>query len=373
MFHTTVRRAGGRSALLEALEDRRLLSGYTATELDLGLPPGALLQGGLADNSTVLAQQFTDGTQAPAVRHNSGAIETVNAPSGAFGFDLNASGAVVGAAGNQAFYWKDGAYSELPGIGGANAEARALNNSGDVVGQARQPDGFARAVLWHDGTPQVLGTLGGRFSDANDINESGQVVGESGTAGGFLGTAFLYADGQMTSLGYLGQPGPFSFSNGLAINNSGEVTGGASNDKGQMEAFVYAAGRISGLGTLGGVFSLGLDLNDSGVVVGQSNNAAGQLSGFVWTALGGMIDLNTLVTGDHAHLDSALAVNQRGQILAIGGRNASNAAKVYLLTPTDDAGMPPAPAASDGTSALSSSESTPAVDSVLGDDLQLLA
>ncbi|HEY7115381.1 MAG TPA: hypothetical protein VH475_02280 [Tepidisphaeraceae bacterium] len=370
MFHTTVRRAGGRLAMLEALEDRRLLSGYTATELDLGLPPTALLQGGLADNGAVLAQQFAGGTQAPAVRHKSGAIDTVNAPAGAVGFDLNASGAVVGSAGNQAFYWKDGQYTELPGIGGANAEARALNNSGDVVGQARHPDGFTRAVLWHDGTPQVLGTLGGRFSDANDINGSGQVVGESGTAGGFLGTAFLYADGQMTSLGYLSQPGPIPFSNGLAINNAGEVAGGASNDRGQMEAFFYADGQMTGLGTLGGVFSLGLDLNNARVVVGQSNNAAGQLSAFVWTADAGMIDLNTMVTGNPAHLDSALAVNQRGQILAIGGRNASNAAKVYLLTPSDDAAAMPMSALPD---ALTAPSSVTGADSVFGDAVQLLA
>ena len=52
-------------------------------------------------------------------------------------------------------------------------------------------------------TIKDLGTLGGSFSQANAINASGQIVGSSGTTG-TASRAFMWSGGKMTNLGTLG-------------------------------------------------------------------------------------------------------------------------------------------------------------------------
>jgi probable HAF family extracellular repeat protein len=285
MFHTTQRRAGARSAVvvsracLEILEDRRLLSTYTLEALDLTVS-GDVLPGGLANNGVVVGQHDGPSGREVVVRRKSGQLETVPVAPPAQGMDVSESGDVVGyfgggggASGRRAFHYRNGTVTELPGFeGSTQTEANALNNDGDVVGLSQIPNDFTRAVIWRDGVPEFLGTLGGRFSIANDINNDGLVVGESAPAGAFLGHAFRYEGGQMQDLGVLNTlPSPFSFSNALAINDDGWIVGGSSSDTRSMEAFVYADGTMTGLGSLpGGRYSLAKDVNDWGVVVGES-------------------------------------------------------------------------------------------------------
>ena len=65
-----------------------------------------------------------------------------------------------------------------------------------------------------------LGTLGGTFSQGVAINASGQVTGSSITAS-FESHAFLWDGTRMVDLGTLGGPS----SQRVAINDSGQVTG----------------------------------------------------------------------------------------------------------------------------------------------------
>ena len=67
----------------------------------------------------------------------------------------------------------------------------------------------------------ALGTLGGSVSEGIAINNAGQVTGDSTTSTSLGQRAFLYSNGQMMDLGVLG--GSSSF--GKAINNAGQVTG----------------------------------------------------------------------------------------------------------------------------------------------------
>jgi probable HAF family extracellular repeat protein len=61
--------------------------------------------------------------------------------------------------------------------------AKAINNGGDIVGQATDTSGNGRAVRWsHDGSIVDLNTLipqglGWTLTDAAAINNLGQIVG----------------------------------------------------------------------------------------------------------------------------------------------------------------------------------------------------
>ena len=93
-----------------------------------------------------------------------------------------------------------------------------------------------------------LGTLGGSFSVGVGVNNSGQVTGHSETNDRFTFHAFLYDGGTMQDLGTLG--GQWSFGDG--INATGQVIGSSLTTEGPSNAFLYEGGTMQNLGTLGG-------------------------------------------------------------------------------------------------------------------------
>jgi probable HAF family extracellular repeat protein len=141
---------------------------------------------------------------------------------------------------------------------------RGIANGGIVAGTSwGGPGGTARAFLYNGKTETALGTLGGEFSQALAVNRCGQVTGWSGRADG-LAHAFLY-DGALHDLGTLGG----SQSSGEAINDCGKVTGWAVTAGNQTHAFLYDGTTMRDLGSLGGS-SFGAAINNVGQIVGQS-------------------------------------------------------------------------------------------------------
>src|SRR5262245_58551595 len=69
------------------------------------------------------------------------------------------------------------AVTDLGALGGHGSTVVDVNELGQAVGYASNPNGTHHAVLWHNGTMIDLGTLGGQFSSAQAINDLGQVVG----------------------------------------------------------------------------------------------------------------------------------------------------------------------------------------------------
>jgi probable HAF family extracellular repeat protein len=155
-----------------------------------------------------------------------------------------------------------------------------------------------------------LPTLGGDTSAALALNNAGQVVGGAETAAGAM-HAVLWDRGTLTDLGTLG--GATSQTSG--INNRGQVAGDALTAGGEQHIFLWAAGRLTDLGTLGGPLARGLRINDAGQVVGFSTTAPGQelndpkARAFLYRD-GAMRDLGTLPGGGGSR---ANGINDAGQ------------------------------------------------------------
>jgi probable HAF family extracellular repeat protein len=174
--------------------------------------------------------------------------------SGALG--VNASGVAVGFASDtmngfgRAVVWAN--HSILDISNGSESEARAINDFGQVVGEATSPTGTHQAFLWNNGTTENLGTLAtGRNSEAYSINNHGDVVGSSDVISGisfetnpitreitivtnYQSHAFLYSNGSMTDLNTLiSTNSGWQLYYAYGINNSDQIVGWGSMDGGE--------------------------------------------------------------------------------------------------------------------------------------------
>jgi probable HAF family extracellular repeat protein len=157
-----------------------------------------------------------------------------------------------------------------------------------------------------------LGTLGGASADARAINDAGQVVGASATASGDTHAFLWTATGGMKDLGTLGG----TFSSAIGINSLGHVVGLSALASGERRPFLWTpAGGMQDLGTFGGGFGQALGINNLDQVVGSSALSDGSIHAFLWTAKQGLTDLVSVV-GDNSEAEG---INNRQQI--VGGSN----------------------------------------------------
>ncbi len=299
------------------------------------------------------------------------------------GFGINDRGDIAGfsdTAGDvseHAFLHSGGRMRDLGTLpGGTHSEGWSVNNRGEVSGTSEIAGGALRAFIFTRGAMRDLGTLpGGEESDGFGINDHGQVVGYSYLAGHTTADAFLYSQGSLHDLGTLGGPN----SEARAINDNGEIAGTAGTADYDTHAYLYTRGRMHDLGTLpGGMRSYGFGINAAGAVTGMAEVADGQLHAFLYSrgrmrdlgslpgftysvgygvnaheqvvgspsflySGGTMYDLNALVlrglpTG--TRLDVGLAINDRGQIAAVGC--GVGFCQAYRLDPVDPPPPPPA-------------------------------
>ena len=215
--------------------------------LDLGTLGGEYSQGqGLNSAGAVTGYSTqTDGTYR-AFLYSGGRMTSIGTLGGNYsaGYAINDAGQIVGSsvtANNlsHAFLWTSGHMTDLGTLGGNQpgwtTTASGINFSGNVVGYSYLSSGDFHGFLYTAGTMHDLGTLGGSWSQAYAINDAGQITGQAYLPGNGKAHAFLYSNGAMTDLGAFRQ-----YSSGLAVNAAGVVVGQA-NVRSNTEFLVYHA------------------------------------------------------------------------------------------------------------------------------------
>ena len=296
------------------------------------------------------------------------------------GFGINNSGLVVGdsvfmathaavSPVRHAAMFNNGIIMDLGTLKGQTfSRANSINGFDQVVGFSGPTldSPKSRAFYWSKTTGMVdLGTLGGAYAQAFAINDAGSSTGNSqlGSSGisiteavhAFLSPSPIGASPVgMRDLGTLG--GSFSF--GMAINANNHVVGYSTINKvdSRVHAFWYNGSGMKDLGSLAPNSinaledqSVALGINSSDRVVGytylpavnSSTDPATQLVtspvrqvAFVWYR-GVMTDLNKLIGAatETYNLNSAVAINDNGQIVATASSKTTGTRRALLLTP----------------------------------------
>lgn len=191
---------------------------------------------------------------------------------------------------------------DIGSLNGRTTQVTDLSDAGQVVGAGfirdvgtpEAPGEIYHAFIWSRARGmRDLGTLGGDgYSNANAINNLGQVVGNAYAPDGRL-HAFLWSPREgMRDLGLLGSR-PDSASAASGINEAGEVTGAATLNNGNYHAFLWTRQKgLQDLGTLGGTTSSALDIADNGLIAGESTiRGDAAIHAFIWTRHTGMRDI----------------------------------------------------------------------------------
>ena len=195
---------------------------------------------------------------------------------------INDAGDIAGTGKDAQFGTPDRAFLDLSG-GALNnlttefsSRATDVNNAGQVAGYSNS-GGFG-AFRWDEtGGFQFLGSLGLAFSFANAINESGQVVGEALSATGNTSKPWRYTD----EAGMQEIPAPVTQSSAaIGINSQGHVVG-TTEVGGPDLGWLWTGG--SSVTDLDDLYNVGIenistlaahDINDTGQILalGYDNN-----------------------------------------------------------------------------------------------------
>lgn len=201
--------------------------------------------------------------------------------------------------------------------------ATAINDGGQIVGYVNN-----QAVMYVKSGPKTVPDLGGLVSSASDINNRGIIVGTSDTRAGDSSVPYIYDGKKALAIGPTDPLlGNYVSGTGNAINDDNWAVGGSS-----LGAFIYRNGTTSLLKeSVDTTSSSALDINNFGEIVGTATKLLSGNVAIVWSADGTATDLNKLVGDPTLQLFSAISIDDRGEILAVGQQGKTYG--TFLLTP----------------------------------------
>jgi probable HAF family extracellular repeat protein len=316
---------------------------YTVQALT-GLPPGSAARA-LNDRGQIVVNT-TDGSTSHAFLWEPGKVTDLGTLGGndAYAWDINESGVIVGesqtAAGDQVpFVWQNGTMTALVELDREDPRAGAayaVNEDGRVVGvlYGREVGEKDTGFAWEAGTftelalPSDASWTG---STAWDINDAGEIVGEVHGADG--SAPIRWADGGVTVLARSEQSQAAA---ALAINIWGAVVGRDTDEEHGCRAAAWQTAAPEYLTFQPGI---AVAVNDEGMIVGQHATTADHRSAFV-QGPGGALDLNTATVNNHYADTAAMDINRGGRIAGAGFAqgNAWRDAEAVVWTPVSDDG-----------------------------------
>lgn len=202
---------------------------------------------------------------------------------------VNHKGGVTGENRGQAFILPVDSTEPVPlaGLENTSSIPRSINVWGDIVESATTSRSNNEAFVWTDGSLKLLGFLGNRgggpFSFAKDVNDGigdadPVVVGET-TAGGKRTHAFRRQNGTMESLGTLGG----DQSDARSINNLNQIVGWAEDASGLRHLYLYSDNKMTKLQDLmedrfPETFTAAeaIKINDAGMILGYGRFTGAQ-------------------------------------------------------------------------------------------------
>lgn len=286
-------------------------------------------------------------------------------PASFFPVAMNNSAAIAGESGEGPAVYHGGSLTQLATSGFVTG----MNDRDDVVG-----DGTGGPTLWRDGTALSLASP----SPPEETNVTGQ-INDRGQIDGIIDGNSNFGDGELSGNVVFLSPSspPVSLGLGtngipLSINDKGQVAGFLrSTPQGPYEntAFLYGGAKgCTSSATNGAYNSEDFGLTNRGHVIEQFNNgtylfcrnskavvlsgtpiaddnedfivgtesgSGGAADAFIRAPRGKYYDLNTVVPAGTPHLQSAFAINDRGDILAEAASASSSNGFVYLLLRPD--------------------------------------